>query len=99
MTLRPGLTFAKEQAVDGVSTFFSGCTANKIKGYMAVVNKHYKENGHNEPWDAEGDSDAAVLVQSQSRFEKMPAKRDSLTRPMIVKMCELSKEGPLGIKA
>ena len=66
---------------------------------MAAVNKHYKDNEYNEPWDAEGNSDAAVLLRSQSRFEKMPAKRDPLTRPMIFKMCELSKEDPLGIKA
>ena len=29
----------------------------------------------------------------------MTAKREPLTRPMIVKMCELSKEDPLGIRA
>ena len=60
------------------------------------LKKEDKYDGHNEPWDAEGDSDAAVLVRSQSKFEKMPAKRDPFTRPMSVKMCELAKENPLG---
>ena len=52
---------------------------NTIEDYMAAINKRYKDNGYNEPWDAEGDSDAAVLLRSQSRFEKMPAKQDPLT--------------------
>ena len=53
-----------------------------------------KHDGHNEPWDAEGDSNAAVLVQSQLMFENMPAKRDPLTRAMIVTMCEPQRAGP-----
>ena len=70
-----------------------------IKGYMAAVNKHYRDNKFREPFDAKDDSDAAVLLRAQEKFEDAPAKRAPLTNQMIVKMCELAKQDPLGFHA
>ena len=73
--------------------------ASTIKGYMAAINKHYKEEGWPEPWHPKGTTSANEILNKQQTFEDMPAQRDPLNRPMVVKMKELAREDPLGFRA
>jgi len=70
-----------------------------IKGYLRVVNKHYKEQKYREPWDPNDDSDASKLLRAQEKFESEPAKRAPLNSKMIVEMCRQAKQDPLGFHA
>ena len=69
-----------------------------IIGYMSAVNKHYRNNQCQEPFDSKGESNMAVLLQAQGKFEHEQSRRAPLTNQMIVKMCELAKQDPLGFQ-
>ncbi|KAL7525503.1 hypothetical protein ACHAXR_001038, partial [Thalassiosira sp. AJA248-18] len=75
------------------------CKVGTIKAYLRVVNKHYRENGCPELWNPKDESDASILLKAQESFEKEPARRSPLHPYVLAKMCELSKEDPLGFKA
>ena len=66
--------------------------AGTVVGYLRAVNKHYKRNHTHEPFNKDDESDAAVLVRDQEKFEKKPDKRNPLTNAMCLKMCQLAKE-------
>ena len=66
--------------------------AGTVVGYLRAVNKHYKRNHTHEPFNKDDESDAAVLVRDQEKFEKKPDKRNPLTNAMCLNMCQLAKE-------
>jgi len=70
-----------------------------IKGYMDVINKYYKQHNFNEPFDPESDSGAARLLREQKKFEQDPERRAPLPDMAYVKMHELAREDPLGLRA
>ena len=71
-----------------------------ILGYLRVMNKHYRDNRLQEPFVKSGDTDAAIMLTAQEKFERIPAKRNPLTHAMCVKMCELARDAdPLGFRA
>ena len=49
------------------------------------MNKHYKDKGYNEHFDASDSSDASKLLRDQVKFEDTPAKRSPLNEKTIVK--------------
>ena len=70
-----------------------------IKGYLRIINRHYRQSGCNEPWDRDDNSDASDLLRKQIKYKKEPARRSPLDDKVIVKMCELAKEDKLGFNA
>jgi hypothetical protein len=69
--------------------------AGTIKGYLRVVNKHYKELRLLEPFDSNNAaSRAATLVNELEKFEKEPARRAPLPDQVIARMAELAEESP-----
>lgn len=70
-----------------------------IKGYLRVVNQHYRVNGFREPYAPKDESDADRLLREQEKFEKEPARRSPLNTKMIAFMRQQAKEDPLSFKA
>ena len=71
-----------------------------IKGYLRVVNEHYRDNQCREPWNPKDDSKASILLREQEKFEGEPAKRSPLHPNVLQKMCDLAKASdPLGFRA
>ena len=57
-----------------------------ITGYMSSVNDHYKGQGLICPWDYKSDSQAALLLRSQSRFEGKHDRREPLRDKVLAQM-------------
>lgn len=71
-----------------------------IKTYMRQVNKHYRDNGLNEPWNIKSETDAVKLLKEQEKYESEPARRAPLPDEVIVKMKQLAdSSSPLGMRA
>ena len=69
-----------------------------IKGYLRIVNRHYRESGCVEPWDPDDNSDSSILLREQKKFEQEPARRAPLDNKVIVKMHELARSDKLGFR-
>ena len=69
-----------------------------IRGYLEVVNKRYQTHDLGKPFDHKSDSDIAVLLREQEKFEKEPARYVPLNEKLMVKMYELSLKNPHGFR-
>jgi len=70
-----------------------------IKGYTAVINNYYKQQGMVLPFGVKSQSRAAKLLREQEKFKSDPAQREPILDLAWVKMSELASEDELGFRA
>ena len=64
-----------------------------IAGYMRAVNTYYKKRCFNHPFDKKLETDAAIFLVEQAKFEDKPEQQESLHDEVLVHMMELSNAG------